>query len=298
MKGTTALATIAGLALWYTINSGPSIKDTAEKRYPLKPKMQVEHADYVSKSGLEVSIDNSLKPNNSHQLDVNDVDFSEHFTIKTDRYNLVKDDDWWISQKIGVIGSLPSKLFFWDWDIGRGEDDQTTRSVLAMLEYNKDVKNITVRLNHNRVWKDLGRLFIDDKVTKRNGFLARVLMGVPTILSGELLAELTRSDYYNSMTQTVVTYSNLESIAGHEIGHHRDFQRFDRDWIYSLTRLLPPVMLYQEWTASKISDKMLAEQDSNQFNRYLIPAFLTYCFAAYGAMRKYKKAYEKFIDSR
>ena len=90
----------------------------------------------------------------------------------------------------------------------------------------------------------------------------------------------------NPLTQTVVCYSNIESVTAHELGHHKDCQRFDRDWIYILARPLPPVFLYQEWKASSRACDIMSKEDGWQFNRYLMPAFLTYCLATYGMIKK------------
>ena len=44
-----------------------------------------------------------------------EIDFSDNFEIKTDRYTLVKKRDWIVSQAIGRIASVPVRAFFWDW---------------------------------------------------------------------------------------------------------------------------------------------------------------------------------------
>src|SRR3989338_3269192 len=48
-------------------------------------------------------------------------------------------------------------------------------------------------------------------------------------------------------------------------------------------------MLYQEWIASKNSQDMLTDYDQYQFNRYLIPAFLTYLLAAWAMGDRFLK---------
>ena len=83
------------------------------------------------------------------------------------------------------------------------------------------------------------------------------------------------------MTQTAVVYSNLTSFAAHEIGHHLDFQRFDSDWEYFLSRKIYPVMLFQEYAASIYAADIMAGADRWQIFRYLVPAFFTYLLIFY-----------------
>jgi hypothetical protein len=212
------------------------------------------------------------------------IDFNNNFKIKTDRYTLVRDKDYLLSRGIGYVLSAPTKLFFWDSDAGKGLDAEHSRQVLALLEEDKTLKNITVRINHTSAWYDFGRLFTDDKVTERNNLLARIVIGVPSLVLEEIWAEYFRGDYYNPMNQTAVLYSNIDCVPKHEIGHHRDHQRFDADWWYSLTRFIPPVMVYQEWKASDYAKKDLNAENYYQYDRYLIPALGTYVLAAIGAM--------------
>lgn len=214
-------------------------------------------------------------------INTDDIDFDSHFRIRTERYHLIKDDDWRPSRFIGHILSIISKLLFWDRNIGLGLDAQRSRAVLAMLESNNDIANLTVRINHNEALYDMYRLFSEPYLETRNPWLARVILGIPTGILTELWAEFKRGDYYNPLTKTVVIYSNVESISGHEIGHHRDYSRWSTDWMYALSDIYYPVRLFKEWIASQHSKHMLPSSDKWQFFRYLLIAFLTYLIAAY-----------------
>lgn len=233
----------------------------------------------------------------------NEINFSRNFEIVTDRYRLIRDEDYWISQQIGWFASLPRKLFFWDYDIGQGLDADHARAVFTMLEANKDLSGITVRINHNEALADLVRLFSDPRLEERNNWFARITVGVTTAIYNELWAELGRGDYYNPMTQTAVLYSNVDAIPAHELGHHQDYQRFESDWWYSLARPVPSVMLFQEWQASAHARETLSPEEKIQFERYLIPAFFTYLLLAYLIARRTiyyddLKAYLKRRDIR
>jgi hypothetical protein len=124
------------------------------------------------------------------------------------------------------------------------------------------------------------RMFKDEKITDRNPLIYRATYGALTCLMHDLFACLSRGDYYNSATQTLVNYSNIESVFAHELGHNKDFKSYPNDWVYSMARAIPPVMLYQEWQASTIArDKVTSPDDKNQFFRYNIPGFITYAMA-------------------
>lgn len=292
-----------GLTLWYSC-TGVSNSKKSEDKYELPQEIVVLETSLpyeIRRMNRIITEYEEGKPDGFTRkesylekiIKTRAIDFSHDFDIKTDRYRLVKDDDWLPSRLVGHVLSIPARLYFWDWQVSWGVDGDRARSVLAFLEENKNLKDLTVRLNHNEAWYDCYRLFEDEKLVERNNFLARLFLGVTISLKNEIWAEFFRGDYYNPMTQTVVIYSNVESIAAHELGHHKDFQRFNSDWEYILLRPLPPVMLYQEWKASSNAKNMLSNDDKYQFYRYLLPAFFTYCMACYYSLKKLKK---KYID--
>ncbi len=289
------LAALAGgLTAWY-IATGDVNKNDVDVSYPIPEQIEVVDAEYVNKQGKDIEL---VAENNGLNLEkillnTSEIDFDEDFKIKTDRYRLIKDDDWLPSRVVGHIMSLPARLFFWDWDVSWGNDEKRAQAALSILENNRNIKDLTVRLNHNEAFYDMYRLFADDKVAERNNIFARVLLGIPTCFKDEMWAEFFRGDYYNPLTQTVVVYSNVESIAAHEIGHHIDYQRFNSDWEYALTGFFPPVTLYKEWQASSYGKDLLGVGDEYQFNRYLLPAFFTYLLGTFGMTRRFLKSVTK-----
>lgn len=294
MSKSRLLALAAFLTLWYGFSS-PNYNQLAEnKDYTLPKEIEVLDTSFrfhYRKKKEENNKLSNLSPEKKNQdlrkiVETDDIDFSEDFYIKTGRYTLIKDDDWLPSRMIGHVLSLPQKLFFWDWNASWGMDEKRARSVLSMLENDEVIKDITVRVNHNEAFYDWYRMMFHENLRERNPFIFRASVGSLTTIKHELLSELGRGDYYNPLTRTAVVYSNIESIAAHEIGHHKDFSRFDTDWFYSLGRLMPPVMLYQELRASLNAKKTLDSKDNWQFNRYLIPAFLTYLMATYFISKK------------
>ena len=283
MSGGKLLAAVGILTAWY-IYSGNHDRFNPHREHhqtPLQCSQSCNLEDRIRYQLPEI-IETVKGP-----LPTASIDFEGDVEIKTARYTFEKNEDFFLFRWIGHLGSTPAKLFFWEYNAGLGIDSLRAQRVLAMLENDKSIENVTVRLNHNLVWNDLFRLFADEKVTERNNVIARVLMGIPTILFGELWAELFRGDYYNPMTQTTVLYSNIDAVWLHELGHHRDHQRFTSDWEYSLTRMIPPVMVYQEWKASDYAKEDLTNQQKYQHARYLIPALSTYVLAALLALSRF-----------
>lgn len=277
-----ALCTAVGVVLspyyWYSsnytisydfFNKRPALVESV-KQEPTKQKKQ----DLESKFNPEITTE---KPEENYYTSPKENLKNDTPVIKADKnYKLIDDKDFIIWRALGYVGSLPFKAFFMDWDVNNYVKPDTKNSIKTLLENDSKIDGLTVRLNHTSPFTDVYRLFTEEQLTERNNIFARFFLGMPTVLFGEFFSKFTRSDYYNPYTKTAVVYSNVEGVAKHEIGHHRDFTRFDRDWIYSLSRLLPPVMLYQEWKASKYAKWTLEEKNRAQFGRYLIPAYLTY----------------------
>lgn len=213
------------------------------------------------------------------------------------KYVVVEDKEWLPFRALGYIGSLPAKTLLMSWKMNNYVTPETRKSIETILENDSGIDGLTVRINHTRPLKDTYRLFTEKQLMERNNFFARLFLGMPTTIIGEFFAKFTRSDYYNPYTRVAVLFSDIEAVAKHEIGHHRDFMRFNKDWVYSLTRLLPPVMLYQEWMASTYSKWTIEENNRGQFGRYLVPAFALYVFVALktlvGATRWVKRKIEE-----
>ena len=274
------LGFIAALGTWYYLTDKPVPKEVGKYQLPAEIKVINTTFKYETREKKRIIIEESFKKEEKwveKYIKTDVIDFSKKFVIETERYNIIKDEDFLPAQMIGNVMSLPSCFYFYDLNVSRGLDLDKTKAVIAMLENNKKIKNLTVRINHNAAITDAYRMFFDDKVVKRNDLVARLFIGLPNSLGEEIWASCFRGDYYNPMTQTVVLYSNIESFAAHEIGHHKDFQRFETDWLYAASSaVFPPAILYKEWQASQYGKDMLSEYDKYQFNRYLLPAFLTY----------------------
>lgn len=208
-------------------------------------------------------------------------------------YEIDIGEDNSVSRVVGFLGSIPNKALFWSWDVGRYPTERIVRQVEDSVQ-NEKLYGLKIRIGHNEVLKDVGRLFNDENIIKRNPLWVRAIAGVPSTLIGETIAELIRSDYYNPITNTVTIYSNIDSFALHEIGHAKDWSKFgERPWIYTLARAVPPVTLYQEYVASfDYAKKDLSKEKKYHVARFLVPAFATYVLGmirAFAQQAKKKK---------
>ena len=249
-----------GLLIYYLF-TGNLLLTQEQKRIPPSPPAIRQKAE------LENEVNERRKKSEKNRKNLTyDTDIGQDFSL---------------SRYIGLIGSLPFKTFFWSRDIGRYPSSRVVKTIEDAVD-EKELHGLKIRIGHNDVFQDTARLFTDENVVKRNPGWFRVLVGVPTTLLGEGLSELSRTDYYNPITNAAIIYSNVEGIALHEIGHAKDFSRFKRPWIYTLSRALPPVTLYQEWIASaKYAREDLPQEKKYHFSRFLIPAFATYVIATW-----------------
>lgn len=273
MLGIAALS--AALAVGYGATQEKPAADKYDVPTQITARFSAGRTPFVTSTGLE------------EVVQTEDIDFTKPFDLVTDRYRLVRDEDNIVSTAFGkYVGSLPIKFLLFDWDAGSTPDAERAKAALAILENDKAIKDVTVRLGHNRALYDTWRLFTDEKITERNNIVARIVLGLPTTLITEPLAEISRSDYYNPITQTIALYSNIEAVGAHELGHHKDYQRWSNDWAYAFTSAFPPVKLYKEYVASRNANDMLPGDDQGQVARYLLPAFLTYLVAGGALSRK------------
>jgi hypothetical protein len=271
------IALICGLAAWYAYTSNPpKFNPGTLKHNPAIAatwNRSLEERVHCLPSAPELP---DVIETTTGKVPTAKINFDGNLDIKTSRYRLIKDDDWEIVQCIGWVGSVPGKIFFWDYDYGKGLDAQHTKRLLTALENDKSISNLTVRVNHNSIFEDIPRMFNEQQVADRNPWLARAIIGVPSMIFEEFWAQFSRGAYYNPLSRTAVTYANIDSIGLHEVGHCKDYSRFSTDWIYNLTYALPPVMLYQEAKASIYAKELLAPEENYQAYRYLIPAFGAY----------------------
>ena len=275
------------------LSSAAEAKEKAPAEYPLPkeiPVLKTTFPTHWSTNYVRVPLSNGKFATNqvvSQVVRPEDLDLSKNFHLETPRYKIIKDKDWLPARCIGHVVSCFAKVIFLDWDAGLGLDAQRTKAAWSMVENNRSLDGLTVRVNHKAVCQDIKRLFTEEYLKDRNNWFARGAYGLFTTIAGETFASLRRGDYYNPSTSTAVLYSNIEGVSAHEFGHHKDFKRFESDVAYSISRSFPPTMLYQEAKASLYARDFLSNGDKGQFWRYLSIAFGTYLIGAYAASKRF-----------
>ena len=138
------------------------------------------------------------------------------------------------------------------------------------------LKDVKVRLNQ---WTPVGE-FKRLAQNKRIEWYFRIFPGIPTTLFSSVTGRLLGGDHYNPYTNTIHIFSDDPAIALHEAGHAKDFADQPDPGYYAVGRILPPVELSQEQTASDIAIQHLKDQKdrSGELHAYqtLYPAFGTY----------------------
>ena len=108
MKGLKRLLLAGGLATWYAFTSISDTKSVEEK-YPLPAEIVVldSSVPYETREvkGIITYENGQVKETSKLEkvIKTEDIDFSEDFKIETQRYSLIKDDDWLPSRIIGYL---------------------------------------------------------------------------------------------------------------------------------------------------------------------------------------------------
>jgi len=76
----------------------------------------------------------------------------------------------------------------------------------------------------------------------------------------EMNKALSRLDCYDPFAHSVALYHKDLAILVHELGHAEDYAKRQSRTLYIYARAFPPVLLYQEWTASKLAIDNLIER--------------------------------------
>jgi len=184
----------------------------------------------------------------------------------------------WILDTLASILSIPQKLLLLNAKVENHKiSPKTEQEMVAFLKtHETELKNVKVRLNQWTPAGDLKRLVGN----KRVEWYFRIFPGIPTTLWSSLTGRVLGGDHYNPYTDTVNLYSDDPAIALHELGHAKDFADNPSPGLYAVGRILPPITLSQEQTASDIAIEYLKETHDRkgELHAYqtLYPAFGTY----------------------
>ena len=193
---------------------------------------------------------------------------------------IVRGKDGPVSSFLGALGGLDTKIALLSRKAGTPGPSEKTLEYVKNAFKDDGMDNVTVRAGHTRPWEDTKRLFTDPKL-KDISLIGRML-AIPSTLIGGYFSKWDRSDHYNPFTKTMSLYSDIPSVALHEMGHAKDFLQHRYPTLYSYLTKIPPLFLYPEYKASKYAHQWLPEKLKYQTGRFLFPAFGSYLAYAAG----------------
>jgi hypothetical protein len=182
----------------------------------------------------------------------------------------------------GWICGIPGKIMLWDRRIDNHRMTEKTIETTAEYLQANTMPHLKVRMNQYAPIEDFKRLRKNTTVAWPYRYTLGLLsVGGEAILPGRRLG----GDHFKPFTQTVHLYSDVESIALHELAHAKDFSRQEYQGTYALAYLFMPT-----WHETIASRDALAywydRQDRSgivEANRILYPAYGTYIGSALGA---------------
>jgi len=182
----------------------------------------------------------------------------------------------WLGNFFGAF----SKLILWNWKVDRHHIQADTQEVVAQyLRAHEDtLGNVLVQLNRYAPQDSWGRLFQNKGVQWPYRYFLGIfsVLILDTLLPGRIFG----GDRYDPFTHTVHLYSDLPSIALHELGHAEDFAERRYRGSYALFRIVPFADLYQERKATDFAFQYVRSEKmySTEIESYkvLYPAYGTY----------------------
>lgn len=194
--------------------------------------------------------------------------------------------DW-----IGNVFGAFAKLILWNWKVERHNTQAETEKAVAdyLSSHQETLGNVAVQLNRYAPQDSWRRLFKNSGVKWPYRYTLGILsvLILDTILAGRIFG----GDRYDPFTHTVHLYSDLPSIALHELGHAEDFAQRRYRGSYGLFRIIPFVDLYQEYQASHEAFHYIREEKMRDTEieayKVLYPAYGTYAggyLLGYGTM--------------
>lgn len=184
----------------------------------------------------------------------------------------------WVLDALGNLLSLPKKLILLNSKVDSHSVSEKTEASLKkfLAAHPEAAKDVKVRINQWTPFGELKRL----TQNKRVEWYFRVFPGIPVTLWSSLTGRVLGGDHYNPYTNTIHLFSDDSAIALHEAGHAVDFSQNPSPGLYAVGRVLVPIELSQEQTASDLAIQHLKEQKDREGELHaystLYPAFGTY----------------------
>jgi hypothetical protein len=186
----------------------------------------------------------------------------------------------WLVDGLGNFFGAFSKLILWNWKVERHNIQTETKDAVDqyLKEHESTLGNVMVQLNRYAPQDSWRRLFQNKGVKWPYRYFLGIfsVLIVDTLLPGRIFG----GDRYDPFTHTVHLYSDLPSIALHELGHAEDFAERRYRGSYALFRMVPFADLYQEHKATEFAfqyvraEKMVPTEI--ECYKVLYPAYGTY----------------------
>jgi len=193
-----------------------------------------------------------------------------------------------IVDSIGNITGLLTKVLLLNPKMENHHISPETEQVIKKYIEDKpeEMKDTKVRLNQFAPGGEFKRLVKNKKIK----WWWRIFPGIPTTVLS-LGGRLFGGDHYNPYTDTINIYSDVPAVLLHEAGHAVDFNEHAEkgtSGIYAVGRLLIPVTLHQEHTASEKAINYLKEtkdrEGEQEAYKTLYPAGGTYVGGAVSSL--------------
>lgn len=193
-----------------------------------------------------------------------------------------------IVDSIGNLTGLPTKVLLLNSKMENHRISPETEQVIRKyIEDNpEEMKDTKVRLNQFAPGGEFKRLVKNKKMK----WWWRIFPGIPTTVLS-LGGRLFGGDHYNPYTDTINIYSDVPAVSLHEAGHAVDFNEHAKkgtSGIYAIGRILTPVTLHQEYTASEKAINYLKDtkdrEGEKEAYKVLYPAGGTYVGGAVSSL--------------
>lgn len=182
---------------------------------------------------------------------------------------------------VGNVASIPEKVILLNPRIDNHSVSPETESYIRefISDNPQAMKDVKVRINQWSPMAEMGRLVSNKKIS----WWWRVFPGVPVTLWSSVTGRILGGDNYNPYTDTISVYSDEPAVLLHEAGHAKDMSLKQKGMeadLYALGRILPGVVLFQEFTASDEAIEHLKKKGDRKEEmkgyRTLYPAYGTY----------------------
>jgi hypothetical protein len=215
------------------------------------------------------------------------MDFGTKYELSKSAVEVFEDKPMWQRPVSSTVGRLTSPLVALMLGVPAAVKPGPTKEDLENVSsrYEDDMDDIELAMypnyvnpleNIKRIWK------------RRKLGLTGKLLGTILQPTNAISAALGRADHYDPFAHSVTSFISDPAIEAHELGHAKDFQERKLKTLYTLARALPPVMLAQEYEASRravpyLIAKMDAEGVPKDKQREVISSVNRKLGAAFGS---------------